>query len=345
MENKPETKTCRNCLYSLPDNAIYCPQCSQKYTTGKIPVGELIKEFFSEQFNLDSRLFKTIYTLFVPGKLTIEYFEGKHKSFVSPLRTFLVTAIILFATIGFQTSDVDLEVDESNFASTAEKESAIENLDSINQVVAAKFNNPTVNSALDSVLLSFTNVEGGEPDSSTFGIFTNFRRNKSRRVAARDIAELGLDELADKYDVTVPFERFFLKQQIKTMKNGKGLFQYFLGKLTLMILLMMPFLAFFLKLLYFRRDFYYVEHLIFSFHYHAFIFLIITVLIIFGKYLGGWLALPIVGIFVYQFMAMKRVYTQSFFKTFLKFWILNFMYLILVIIFFSLTVLLSFVLF
>jgi hypothetical protein len=343
METKH--RTCRNCLHLLPDDAIYCPQCSQKYTTGKIPVGELIKEFFSEQFNLDSKLFKTIYTLFIPGKLTIKYFEGKHKSFVSPLRTFLVTAILLFAIVSFQTSDVDLKVDESNFASTAERESAIENLDSINQIVGTQFNNSTVNAALDSVLLHFRNVEGGGSDSITLGVFTNLGNNQNRRVAARDIAKLRLDKLADKYNVVAPFERMFFKQQVKTMKNGKGLFQYFLGKLTLMILLMMPFLAFFLKLLYFRRDFYYVEHLIFSFHYHAFAFLITTFLVIFGKHLGGWIALPIVGVFVYQFMAMKSVYAQSFFKTFLKFWILNFMYMILAILFFSLTALVSFVLF
>ena len=128
------------------------------------------------------------------------------------------------------------------------------------------------------------------------------------------------------------------------MTNG-SIFSHFIGKLTLMVLLMMPFLALILKLLYIRRDFYYVEHLIFSFHYHAFVFLITTLLIFVGKYLSDWIAIPIVGIFVYQYIAMKRVYTQSYFKTFLKFLVLNFLYMFLAIIFFSLTVLISFVLF
>ena len=108
---------------------------------------------------------------------------------------------------------------------------------------------------------------------------------------------------------------------------------------------MMPFLALILKLLYVRRDFYYVEHLIFSFHYHAFAFLITSGLILFGKYLSGWIAVPIVGIFVYQFIAMRKVYEQGFFKTFIKFWVLFFLYQILVIFFFVIAVLMSILLF
>ncbi len=347
MENNSEStqRLCRNCESPLPENAVYCPQCSQKYTTGKIPVGYFVKEFFSELFNLDSKVFKTIFALFIPGKLTIEYFSGKHKSFGSPIRIFLVTAIILFAIVGIKTSDLDVGFDDTTIVSRAERVKAIHNLDSINQVISNQFNDPGVTSALDSAFAKFNEIEGVKDDSIPIGKFVETEFSQDTRVAAKDIAELGLEELADKYGVEGFFERLFFKQQIKSTKDGRGLFQYFIGKLTLMIFLMMPFLALILKLLYIRRDFYYVEHLIFSFHFHAFVFLITAALVVFGYYLGGWIALPIVGIFVYQFVAMKKVYKQSFFKTFLKFWILNFLYLFLTIFFFILTLFISFVLF
>jgi len=351
MESTPEpqAKICRNCQTTLVENAIYCSHCSQKYTTGKIPVWELIKEFFSEQLNLDSKLFKTIYALLIPGKLTIVYFEGKHKSLVSPLRTFLITAIILFAAISFQVGDQNIDgledLSANNIVSRAERNVAINNLDSIKQVVIDEFNDPNVEAALDSMFLNFKNVEGGKSDSTTLGRFTTSGFDENFKVDPKDITELSLDELADKYNVSNTFERYFFKQQVKALKNGSGLFQYFLGKLTFMVLLMMPFLALLLKLLYIRRGFYYVEHLIFSFHYHSFSFLIIALMVLCGKYLGDWIALLIVGINVYQFMAMKRVYQQSFFKTFIKFSLLNFLYMFLALAFLILTIMISFVLF
>lgn len=343
MENNPEAyrHTCRNCLSPMPDDAVFCPNCSQKNTTGKLPVGELVREFVSMQFNLDSKVLKTAFALFNPGKLTIEYFKGKHKSFVNPLRIFLVTAIFLFAFVSFKTSDLSIDTADTDFTAIAERELALQNLDSINRVVSGQFNNPEVNAALDSVFLTFKTVEGGGSDSIPLSLF---QMNKLL-IAPKDIADLEPDELADKYNITATFERIVFKQTVKALKDGKGLYQYFLGKVTLMILLMMPVLALFLKLLYFRRGFYYVEHLVFSFHYHAFAFLICIFLTLLGGYMGGWIALFIVGIFVYQFLAMKRVYAQSFGKTFLKFLILNFMYLILSFVFFILTILISFVLF
>src|SRR5690606_3304988 len=138
-------------------------------------------------------------------------------------------------------------------------------------------------------------------------------------VAKKDIVELSLDELVSKYGMDSFYERILFKQLIKAVKNGKSLLNYFVSKLPLMVLLMMPFLAVLLKLLYIRREFYYVEHLIFSFHCHAFVFLIATVLALFGDFLGGWTALFVIGIIVYLFVAMKRVYGQSFGKTLLKF--------------------------
>ncbi len=343
MENNTETnqRTCRNCLSPMPDDAVFCPKCSQKYTTGKLPAGELIQEFFSVQFNLDSKVFKTAFALFIPGKLTIEYFKGRHQSYVNPLRIFLVTAVFLFAVVSFKTGDVEINGDDSNFDAVAERDRALQNLDSVNQVVSSQFNNPEVSAALDSVYLAFKKVEIEGADSIPLSLF----QMDKLLVAKKDVANLEPNELADKYNITATFERIIFKQTVKAVKDGKGLLQYFLGKLTLMILLMMPVLALFLKLLYFRRGFFYVEHLIFSFHYHAFAFLVIMFLGIFGDYLGGWVALFIVGIFVYQFMAMKRVYGQSFGKTFLKFWVLNFMYVILSMVFFILTILISFVLF
>lgn len=39
--------------------------------------------------------------LFIPGKLTTEYFKGRHVAYVPPVRIFLTLAVIHFAILGF----------------------------------------------------------------------------------------------------------------------------------------------------------------------------------------------------------------------------------------------------
>ena len=72
---------CPNCNNTLPSEAKFCPTCSQKVRSGKITVKEFLQEFVDNVFNLDSKFFQTIGALFIPGKLTLKYFEGKRNQF------------------------------------------------------------------------------------------------------------------------------------------------------------------------------------------------------------------------------------------------------------------------
>ena len=94
-----------------------------------------------------------------------------------------------------------------------------------------------------------------------------------------------------------------------------------------MSLLMMPALAFILMLLYARRDYFYVEHLIFSFHYHAFAFLIASPGYLLISVWGPSIAVSFGIILIYLFVAMRRVYKQGVIKTFIKYTALNYLYL------------------
>ena len=91
-----------------------------------------------------------------------------------------------------------------------------------------------------------------------------------------------------------------------------------------MMFLLLPVAALQLKLLYWRRNKLYIEHLVFSLHVHAFIFslLILTVLIDF-KFMM-WIV--IMASLIYLFLAMKRFYQQSYAKTASKMVLLLFSY-------------------
>lgn len=111
-----------------------------------------------------------------------------------------------------------------------------------------------------------------------------------------------------------------------------------------MMFAMLPIFALLLKFLYVRRGRYYVEHFIFSLHFHAFVFLLLTVYMgleyvpgVAGSGLGvavaGWMLL-------YLFIAMKTVYGQPFLKTAVKYFTLLWCYFFTLVISFLVTVML-----
>ena len=75
--------------------------CAQRYTDGKISLRDLLRDFLESFLNFDSRVFRTITALFLPGKLSIEYFRGRHQRYLSPLRLFFSLAVFHFAVLGF----------------------------------------------------------------------------------------------------------------------------------------------------------------------------------------------------------------------------------------------------
>lgn len=83
-----------------------------------------------------------------------------------------------------------------------------------------------------------------------------------------------------------------------------------------MIFVLLPLFAALLKLLYVRSGRYFAEHFVFSLHVHAFVFAVLTLMVI-ARWLPATLAL-LVGIGAYVWAAMKRVYGQGWFVTTLK---------------------------
>jgi hypothetical protein len=97
-------------------------------------------------------------------------------------------------------------------------------------------------------------------------------------------------------------------------------------------------MALILKMLYPLSKRYYVEHLLFVLHFHAFFFLILTLEILFSR-MAAWIALPtmvtnlsvfVVSLYVpvYLYKAMRRVYAQGRGITILKYFVLVLTYLI-----------------
>ena len=112
----------------------------------------------------------------------------------------------------------------------------------------------------------------------------------------------------------------------------QAILKAFFSTLPKALFLLMPVFALILKMVYIRRDPFYIDHLIFAFHSHAYLFLLYSAMFLCIKALpGGWISIPIlVMIFmpgIYLYLSLRRVYQQPHWKTGIKFLLVGNIYL------------------
>lgn len=366
------TESCRNCHQPLPQGARFCPNCGQKNTDGRLTFQEMASEFVGTLFNLDNRIFSTLGALAVPGKLTKNYFEGKHIRYYHPVRLFIISAGIFTALMTLKVSraglsDLKIGIDERREEYQARQQYKL--LDSLSQQVSQSFNNPKVDAALDTLNSHFKKndeqddydlsfrFDGSEMAIDTLNknkkpdieqsdslVINNFLRfgERDKKVAIADLLKLNENQLLDKYGVIGWKNRLMFRQYVRLNKGGSKFFIYLIGNTIWMMLIMMPMLALVLKLLYIRRNYFYYEHLVFSFHTHAFMFLLFALLMVLDESLPDAVgAILFLLSAVYLFLAMKRFYRQGVFKTLVKYSIANVLYILIVIVAGTLTLMAS----
>ena len=137
------------------------------------------------------------------------------------------------------------------------------------------------------------------------------------------MTNLTADSMIQKYQIKGFADKVLFKQLHKLMKDPESLIYKMIGNLTWMMLIFIPSMALIFKLLYVRRKKYYVEHLVFLFHTHAFFLFVGTVFLMFMQlelmqpesfqFLG-----LIFSFYFYVLISLKRVYSQGWIKTFFK---------------------------
>jgi hypothetical protein len=128
----------------------------------------------------------------------------------------------------------------------------------------------------------------------------------------------------------------FLKQGCRDFVEDRGrtVSEAFMHNLPRAMFIFLPALALVMKAMYWRPRRYYVEHLLFFVHTHAFVFLAFGLLALMTRFVPAtaesWLT-SIVQLYVayYLFVSMRRVYGQGRGLTFAKLVVLSFTYFIL----------------
>ena len=171
----------------------------------------------------------------------------------------------------------------------------------------------------------------GEDFSIDLGEYTPLNRMYRYQEKHPDV---GPDEALDSLGMKKTFWNRFLFDRAKVVKNftkdkeaRQEFFSQALSAGSIALFIFLPLFTIFLKLVHMRSRKTYVDHLIFVFHTQTVFFMLLTIFFLIELF--G--AKPETGIFIllfliYLFIAMKNFYGQGYLKTFIKFCVVNFVY-------------------
>lgn len=110
------------------------------------------------------------------------------------------------------------------------------------------------------------------------------------------------------------------------------------SKISVALFFMLPIFTLFLSLLYIRKKLNYTEHLVFVFNVQTVFFLLLLFFIVLNRFINmdsGWIITIFILVFLfYLYKSLRNFYKQNRFKTIIKYWLLNIIFLTLSSIFF-----------
>ena len=327
--------TCLNCHIKLEKGDFFCSNCGQKVHNSKLTVWSLLGEFFGSLFNIDNGIYRSLVALPIPGFLSKQFMTGKRKSYLNPIRFFLIALIIHIAVLSnlVPIEDVNrasaLYLEKIGQSKLQTKYYAVKDslsniyqgcdIDSIERIIFAD---------IDIGQDSITPVDINDEDFPLKGVF-----NKSLTFHRGDMYELSVDEFLEKYEADSYWERIFMTQMIRTVRDPSGAIRFGMGNLIWSVLFAIIFTGFLMKLLYVRRNRYYVEHLIVLFNIHSFAFLLASLAFTYVAVTQNFTSpvddIAYLIIVLFFFLSIKFYYQQGWFKSLIKFFLTAWVYLIL----------------
>ena len=311
-------RPCLNCGDPTPGE--YCPTCGQRKVDVRVSIRAMVADVLEDQFILGKRLPMTLKGLFLhPGHLTAEHISGRIVRYIAPFRLYLVSSILFFLLLSLTSLQM---IERADFGGGRDR-------------VSGAAADSAALARLDSLLADTTLVAGIRPSLAVGrdSVLNRLARADSIVVSRRE----SRTNWAENATINTPFPQVdtILKERLLTLgamdpqDAFRTMAREFLGYVPTVMFILLPIFAVVLKLLYIRRRRFYAEHFVFLLHVHSFIFAIFSVLLILRElhWLRGWLVTGLLGwIIVYVYLALRRVYGQGWFKTFVKYWILGWTY-------------------
>src|SRR5210317_109084 len=330
----PEHPNCLNCGTELLGQ--YCGRCGQRARSRLISLWELLSDAFGDLLELDSRLWRTLIPLLVrPGQLTRDYLEGRRARYMPPFRMYLVLSVVFFVVAFFDPHD-DLSLlfepesgptpEETSKLEAEVKSEAQEVLDDLAEEGLISANQAKVlpSDADAHFTIAADNGDGG----------VNFKIDPETGDCTLD--DEGFEQMPPWVRKRLTRERLEGICERISADGAKTFTGLLIDNIPVALIVLLPFMALVLKTLYPLSRRYFVEHLLFFVHFHAFFFLILTLQILFSRLSGLiWVPEPISVLIivaasfyipVYLYKAMRHVYGQGHIMTIMKYMVMSVAY-------------------
>ncbi|WP_442265229.1 DUF3667 domain-containing protein [Tenacibaculum sp. ZS6-P6] len=348
---KSNETNCLNCGYEFEGHELFCPVCGQKNKDKRITFGSFVKEVFAGFFSWDAKFWRTLRPLlFKPGRVSKDYIEGKRVKYSNPFRFYLTTSVLFFLLVGLNNTIKEYRELSSTDIKNEKKITVKQVSDSIKKEIETgkkQYINTDFRGFKKGLQAGMKNgmKDGIKKDSSSTtdsikkgNSFDNFVKFNTKNP------KLSTDEALDSLNVEKNFSNRLKYSKAKTFSSlinnedgVKSFIDNLVSKTSVALFILLPIFALFFKLIYIRRKFTYVEHLVFIFHIQTVFFIIFILFVLFDIGLpeqmetnGSTVISILVLIFmIYLFIAMKRFYKQGFFKTLIKYFFVNLTFMML----------------
>lgn len=343
LERGGKVSPCRNC--AAPVLGAFCAACGQPTDTHRRSVLHLLHDLVKDLASFDSRILRTVRALFFePGELSLAFRDGRTQRYVPAVRLYLFISLIFFLFLSITgTAILQLELTTTPhryFADTNgrvfEEKGGVDNL--LEGLKADKNGDVFADTGEGgpSVRIYGMKADGSATNNisaNTF-FFSAIRKSHSQispgvtgalRQQHAFLANLPLGSSLKSW-VGDRLDRMLQTLAVDPAAINGPLTEW----IPRVLFVLLPVFACLLALFYRRqkKDFYFVDHLVFSLNMHSFAFALILLMVILARIVAGGTAagLALLAIALYLFVAMKRFYKQGWAWTSVKFAAVSFIY-------------------
>ena len=349
---------CLNCgTYLEGPFCYYCGQPDKNFMRF-FPV--LLREFLEDFLELDSRFTRTMKPLlFLPGKLTRDYLDGKRFRYTPPIRLYIFASMAFFILAsmlaGGAITITGDDLADNGVGSALYIDSANpEKQEKIKEALATSESQPDEGQAEGDNSHDFMVNLANEIEDDDDEI------NINGEPWDKETNPLIIPLMPDFVNAWVNDEIEESPQKGKAIEaNPNLILDKIFDVLPVTMFVLLPLAALLLKFWYLFAGKYYIEHLILALHNHSFLFVIFLLSMILNSLAGwrepnedGWITTGVnifnvamaVWIPIYFLISLRRVYQQNWILTVAKYGVISLTYLTLLALTASVAALLSFVL-
>ena len=280
-------KDCLNCGNEVNDR--FCPHCGQENTIHPESFLSMVRHYFDDLTHFDSKLFLSAwYLVSKPGYLTQVFNLGQRKKFVHPIRMYIFVSVVTFSYLFFATHDFQnpkLNLDQSKSDNQA-------HTGKTDQLVKVSFedtvlNNQNWESKLDKALVQIDTT-------------------KTENWLEKNLKSL----------TSSAIQSFRKDPDLFTAK----IIQNFIHNLPKTLLICLPLFALILFILFYKKEHFFVEHAIFSIHYHIVLLIWVLLLLILSNFKIYWAIIVLLFFypFYYLYKSGQVIYKNSRLMSFIK---------------------------